>query len=189
MYGSSSLQYNLPAPPTSSSLHISLDVRPDNTTGSLLFLRDAGQDYVGLHLDEGNVVFQSNTFEMITANSSVQVGQWYQIYASQDGAGTWLSVAPLQGGEVSTDSDNMTLGLNPIIYDASVLVGGGQVSCVDGVAVEAWYGQCASPGGMNLVFSLCTLIPYPPPFTHSHPSPSQHPSSPLVMVTVAASIM
>ena len=130
MYGSSSLQYKLPVAPTSKSLQLSLDLRPDNTTGPLLYLGDMGYDYVELRLDEGNVVFESNTFGLKAGNGLVQVGHWYQIYASEDGTGSWLSVAPLQGGQVYTDTDNTTLQPNPITYNASVLIGGGQVGLV-----------------------------------------------------------
>lgn len=130
MYGSSSLQYKLPVASTSKSLQLSLDLRPDNTTGSLLYLEDMGYDYVELRLDEGNVVFESNTFGLKAGNGLVQVGHWYQIYASEDGTGSWLSVAPLQGGQVYTDTDNTTLQPNPITYNASVLIGGGQVGLV-----------------------------------------------------------
>lgn len=127
MYGSSGLQYKLPIAPTSKSLQLSLDLRPDNTTGSLLYLGDMGTDYVELRLKEGNVVFESNTFGLEAGNGLVQVGQWYQIYASEDGTGSWLTVALLQGGQMYTDSDNTTLQLNPISYNASVLIGGRQV--------------------------------------------------------------
>ena len=129
MYGSSSLRYNLQAPPTSESLQLSLDVRPDNLTGSLLYLRGEGEgeEHAALHLDGSNVVFKSNTFKLVAGNETVQVGQWYQIYASEDELGTWLSVAPLQGGRVYTHFENIAGNHTPISYDASVLLGGRQV--------------------------------------------------------------
>ena len=92
---------------------------------------DTGRDYVELRLDEGNVVFESNAFELVAGNGSVQVGEWYQIYASEDGTGSWLSVAPLQGGRGYTNSDNTTLQLDSISYNDSAQIGGGKVgSCL-----------------------------------------------------------
>eukprot|EP00731_Ephydatia_muelleri_P016691 Em0009g1115a len=166
MYGSSSLQYKLPVASTSKSLQLSLDLRPDNTTGSLLYLEDMGYDYVELRLDEGNVVFESNTFGLKAGNGLVQVGHWYQIYASEDGTGSWLSVAPLQGGQVYTDTDNTTLQPNPITYNASVLIGGGQdlrdaySGCIDHVIVNSVRLPLLVPDPLPSEVSTCA--PRPP---------------------------